>query len=466
MTLSGEVQPVEPAPRRRGGIRRHGNGWQVRVSSGTDPSTGDRIVLYETVPIAPAKTKAARERVEREARKEADKVLTRLQAEADSLKVARTRATLGALLDRWLPQHEVDPTTRMNYESQIRNYITPNLGDVPLLLLARDASERLEAFYARLRRCRQLCSGRPFIEKHEINDPHDCATERCRAHVCKPYAASSIRQIHAILSGALSAAVRWGWIAYNPMPAVKPPAKKRPQPKPPSSEQMARIVEEAWKASNEWGLYVWLSAVTGARRGEVIALQWDDVNLANGVVRLDENYVRAADGMIVKDTKTHQMRRVSVDAPTVELLGRHKNDCAHQLSLLGLPLNEQTWLFSAKPDLSKPRDPSAVTRRYSRLAQKLGVATQLKELRHYSATELLTAGVDLRTVAGRLGHGDGTTTLRHYAAWVGAADEAAARTIGASMPPLQVQANGSGSGSGGGRPESPPADPDLGFLSS
>jgi hypothetical protein len=54
--------------------------------------------------------------------------------------------------------------------------------------------------------------------------------------------------------GTLSAAVRWGWIPYNPMPSVKPPAKKRPQPRPPSPEQMAHIVEAAWKASNEWGL--------------------------------------------------------------------------------------------------------------------------------------------------------------------------------------------------------------------
>ena len=96
----------------------------------------------------------------------------------------------------------------------------------------------------------------------------------------------------------------------------------------------------------------------------------------------------------------------------------------------------RTWLFSATPDLSRPRDPASLTRRYGRLVAKLGIDTVLKELRHYSATELLTAGVDLRTVAGRLGHGDGTTTLRHYAAWVGSADQAAASTIGARMPSI------------------------------
>jgi len=221
------------------------------------------------------------------------------------------------------------------------------------------------------------------------------------------------------------------------MPAVKPPAKKRPQPRPPTPEQMARIVEEAWLASNEWGLYVWLSAVTGARRGEVIALQWGDVDLENRVLWLDENCVRTVDGMVLKDTKTHQMRRVAFDEPTAQLLRKHREDCGARLVMLGLTLADETWLFSARPDLSKPRDPSSVTRRYSRLATKLGIDTKLKELRHYSATELLTAGVDLRTVAGRLGHGDGTTSLRHYAAWVGSADEAAAATIGSRMPLLQ-----------------------------
>jgi integrase len=183
-------------------------------------------------------------------------------------------------------------------------------------------------------------------------------------------------------------------------------------------------------------MFIWLSAVLGARRGEVVALQWDDIDLNAGVVRLDENYVRTADGMILKDTKNHQMRRVSIDEPTVDLLRQHREDCAAQLAMVGAKLTGRTWVFSAAPDMSRPRDPSALTRRYGRLVAKLGIDTTLKQLRHYSATELLTAGVDLRTVAGRLGHGDGTTTLRSYAAWMSSADKAAASAIGARMPRL------------------------------
>lgn len=417
--------------RKRGSVRRMGNLLQARVSAGKDPSTGERIVLTESVTIE----QPGNQRSERAAAKEADKVLVRLQSEADSLKVARTKATFGALLDKWLPQHELDPTTRMNYESMISKHIRPVLGDMPLVLLVRTASERLESFYGDLRRCRQRCDGKPFIE-HRVSGDHDCGEHRCEAHECKPYSASSVRSVHAIISGALSAAARWGWISYNPAPAVRLPTKRKPEPRPPSAEQMARIVDAAWAADAWWGMYVWLSAVTGARRGEIVALQWEDIDLDNGMIALDANYVRGPDGMIVKDTKTHQGRRLSLHEDTVTLLRQYKADCTLQLQSLGLMLTGKTWVFSAKPDLSQPRDPSSMTRRYSRLVAQLGIKTQLKELRHYSATELLTAGVDLRTVAGRLGHGDGTTTLRHYAAWVGAADQEAAATIDSRMPKL------------------------------
>lgn len=84
-------------------------------------------------------------------------------------------------------------------------------------------------------------------------------------------------------------------------------------------------------------------------------------------------------------------------------------------------------MFSRQPAADAPMDPSAVTHRYGATCAKLGIDSHLHALRHYSATELLTAGVDLRTAAGRLGRGGGgATTLRAYAVWVGAADRRAA----------------------------------------
>jgi Phage integrase family len=93
------------------------------------------------------------------------------------------------------------------------------------------------------------------------------------------------------------------------------------------------------------------------------------------------------------------------------------------------------FVFSLDPDGTTPRRPESVTQRYRRMCKQIGVRTTIHKLRHYSATELILAGVDIRTVAGRLGHaGGGATTLRTYAAWVSEGDQRAAREIAARMP--------------------------------
>jgi integrase len=129
--------------------------------------------------------------------------------------------------------------------------------------------------------------------------------------------------------------------------------------------------------------------------------------------------------------QTHQMRRISLDPATVEMLIEHRQryeDIARQISI---EPTDRAFLFSHKPAHDRPYDPSAVTHRYSNICAKLGIDSHLHALRHYSATELLTAGVDLRTVAGRLGHGGGgATTLRVYAAWVGESDRRAVEILG------------------------------------
>ncbi|WP_231641707.1 hypothetical protein [Saccharomonospora sp. NB11] len=92
-------------------------------------------------------------------------------------------------------------------------------------------------------------------------------------------ASSTVRQIRAITSGVLNAAVRWDWIASNPAKVAQRPRQPPPQPNPPSPEQAVRMVKKAFQLDEAWGTLVWLVMTTGMRRGEVCALRWSRIDL-------------------------------------------------------------------------------------------------------------------------------------------------------------------------------------------
>ncbi len=212
----------------------------------------------------------------------------------------------------------------------------------------------------------------------------------------------SIRVVHAILSGALTRAVRWGWIAVNPLDQVEPPATPSANPRPATSAEAAKIVTAAWD-DPDWGTLVWLAMMTGARRGELSGLRWPGIDLDSGVVTFARSIGQIAGDMWENDTKTHQTRRVTLDSETVEVLREHRRRCDERAASLGLAVRLDGFVFSLRPDCSRQIRPDTITQRYRRLATRLGIDTTLHALRHYSATELIAAGVDPRTVAGRLG---------------------------------------------------------------
>ncbi len=177
---------------------------------------------------------------------------------------------------------------------------------------------------------------------------------------------------------------------------------------------------------------------TGVRRGEMCAIRVSSVDLDEGRETI---WLRRAirrepgAGWIEADLKTHQQRRIALDAETVLMLRQQIERCQARAEALGFEFPDDGFLFSGSADGSTFLTPDSVTQRYDRMVTRLGVETTIHKLRHYSATELIAGGVDPRTVAGRLGHGGGgTTTLKAYSAWVSEADQRAAKGLGAGMP--------------------------------
>lgn len=411
----------KPRKRARGRVETLPSGsLRVKVYAGVDPVSKKAHYLTEVVPAGP------------NAAKQAEQVRTRLLNQVDQKRSPKTGADLNKLLDQHFELLKVEENTRTGYESLARIHIRPLIGEPPL---GRIDGEVLDSFYKELRRCRAHCRGSKYIE-HRTAREHEC-DDRCRPHECRALGDGSIRKIHAVLSGAGKRAVRWGWIGVNPFDLAEPLPAAKSDPKPPSAMQAAAIVMEAW-LDPDWGMFVWLAMTTGARRGELCALKWDRLDFDTGVLTIRSSIGQRGGRTWEKDTKTHQQRRITLDEQTLTLLGAFKRHCAQRANL-GDEMPGKARIFSLSPDGSTWIKPDTVSQRYARMCARIGWDMNIHQLRHYSATELITAGVDVRTVAGRLGHsGGGATTLKVYSAWVSETDQRAAGTLAGRMPALPV----------------------------
>jgi len=239
---------------------------------------------------------------------------------------------------------------------------------------------------------------------------------------------TTIRQIHSILSGAFATAVRWEWIERNPASTAKLPKARHRPPTSPTPAVVAAVIAAARDLELDLlALYLWLAAVTGARRGELCGLQWADIDLDADVMHIAYSYLVRAGYKVRKDTKTHQDRHLAIDPVTVAVLAEHRHRIQELLDSAGLQLAPTAYVFSSDVNGTVPWNPDWVTHKVAEVAKAARVTINVKALRHYTASQLLAGGIDLRNTAARLGHGDGgATTLRHYADPVSEVDRRAA----------------------------------------
>ncbi|MEU7528528.1 tyrosine-type recombinase/integrase [Saccharothrix sp. NPDC042600] len=395
---------------------------RVRVYSGLDPLTGKRVYLTETVPAGP---KAARQ---------AEKIRTRFLAQVDERRSPRTKATVNQLLDRHFDELDVEEQTKNDYRSLAAKHIRPLIGSKPL---AKVTGELQDSFYRELRRCRDHCDGKRF-KKCRTTRPHEC-DHRCREHTCSGLSDASIRKIQSILKGAGKRAFRWEWVGSNPFDKAESQPAPKPNPQAPTPTQAAAILMESWY-DLDWGMFIWTKTIAGSRRGETCAFRWRDFDPDSKLLHVKRNIRQRGSRTWEKDVKTHQERKLSLDDMTVQLLIWYRSYCAERAGLHDMP--DDAFIFTASPDGSTYRKPDTVSQRFERLCARLGWDMHIHEMRHYNITELISHGVDLRTVAGRVGHsGGGVTTLKYYSGFRLDADQRAVQVLASSMPIPPIDLN-------------------------
>ena len=141
-------------------------------------------------------------------------------------------------------------------------------------------------------------------------------------------------------------------------------------------------------------------------------------------------------GWVEKDTKTHQARRIALDVSTIAMIERHRVTADERAAVTGVDRAADAFVFSWSASGSEPWLPNRQTQRFKLLCRRLGIeGVRLHDLRHMHATQLLGANIDVRTVAGRLGHANAATTLGVYAQFLHARDRDAAQVIGDILNP-------------------------------
>ena len=335
--------------------------------------------------------------------------MARLVVNADEGRQTATQAPLTVLLDRWWEHKErrLSPTTAEEYRWLLDRRIRPDLGRVKL---GRLTAAELDAYYLRLERA--------------------------------GLSPSSIRQVHALLSGALKQAVKWRWISMNPARDATLPSARRSRIHPPSPAKVRALMKSAEEHSPEMGLFIRLAALLGARRGEVCGLQWEDFDEPAGTIQLRRGVVEVGGSLLVKDTKTHAERAIALDPATIALLRAHRTYTEDRAAACGTVIMPGAFILSHSPDGSKPMRPDRATDVFRRLRHDVGLDTaRLHDLRHFVATQLIGAGHDIRTVSGRLGHAQTSTTLNTYTAFLGVRDRDAANQLATLLEPEHEQTN-------------------------
>jgi integrase len=306
--------------------------------------------------------------------------------------------TVGSFFQRWL-RDAVAPSVRAltleQYQQHVRLYLTPTFGHLPLQKLHPADIQRFIA-----------------------------------ARLAAGLSARTVRISLFVLSRVCGQAVKWNLITRNPVDAVDLPKVER-QPVKTFSDTQARALLVVVRGSHFESAYL-LALLCGLRRGELLALAWEHLDLQTGTLSIQRSLERVGGRLEFVEPKSRSGRRtLPLPQPLLKKLKAHHVRQNIERLALGSSYEDNGLIFPN--GIGRPLEPRAFNRRFkTALAQAgLPLTLRLHDCRHFAATAMIADGTDVRTVAGLLGHADPSLTVRTYAHLVPEAARRATDRMGA-----------------------------------
>ena len=367
-----------------GNIRKRKDGhWEGRYTTGYESKTGKRII---------GRTQA-----------EVKEKLKRALEETNGLDVSRAadEYTVASWLRTWYELYakpSVRTATANRYQLIIEQYTVPRIGSIKL---KRQTTRHLQKLYKEL-----LESGRIHVGKKQG----------------KGLSTTTVHSVHLMLHCALDRAVKERLISRNPCEDCIVPKPRKLEMKILPPEHMKAYLEAA-EARGLLPMF-YLELISGLRKGELVALRWDDLDIQQRTISVSKQYVRNPDGSLelTRPKTENSVRLVSIPQTAVDLLIQEHSKHPDSPYMFPSPLTGEMY------------HPDSVVNLHKKILMDAGLEhLRFHDLRHTFATTALQNGVDVKTVSSMLGHFDAGFTLRTYTHATRQKQDEAAAAMGSFM---------------------------------
>lgn len=347
--------------------------YQIIIEKPPDKSTGTRNRLYRTVHTN---------------KKEAEKIMRDMIAELENKTyIQPTNITVKEWMNEWYDTYQKpyrSESTLRSYRYQLDNYIIPKFGNIPIQDLSTMQVQKW------------------------INE---LSNESPISH--KPMSARSVKNIFLNLSAAMQTAERLDLIKKNPCKNVTLPQRKSHQVEVYDEKEIDSLIQ--CLKGTDMEVPIMLALTLGLRRGELIALRWENVDLDNGIVHICENRVDGLNGEVITKSPKSQagIRDIPLSASLITMLKKHKLKYMKKQLKYGVGKNKDDYVICQHN--GQPYKPFSFTKKFRTFLNKNNLRhIRLHDLRHTNASVMLSQGISPKVAQQRLGHSDFSTTMNIY----------------------------------------------------